>query len=63
VDADVQFDYVYELVMWDGTRQTLSICFDELLSPDQQISSWEIIVQRRVFVWATYLLITKHLNT
>jgi len=40
-------DFLAEHVMWDGTKQTLSVNFDELLSPDQQISQWEVMIQRQ----------------
>jgi len=48
------FDYLIEHAMWDGTKQTLSVNFDELLTPDQQISQWEVLVQRRTITVGTF---------
>ena len=43
-----RFDYCYNCVGTDGTRQTISIAFDPYLSPTQQISGWEVLVSRRL---------------
>jgi hypothetical protein len=44
-----RLSYFYDTLMHDGTKQKLSLSFDPLLKPDQQVSTWDVLVARRVF--------------
>jgi len=46
-----KLDFFYDVVTRDGTKQTMTLRFHPLLTNKQQISSWEILVVRRLLSW------------
>jgi hypothetical protein len=44
-------DFMYEHVMFHATTQTLSLKFDPQLQPNQESSSWDVMIQKRVLVY------------
>ena len=50
-DEDRKIDYLIEHVMWDGTKQKLALKVDKDLTTSQSMSSWEVLVSKRVLVF------------
>ena len=44
-------DYMFEHVMFDGTKQRISLALDPALTTSQAMAAWEVMVSKRVFVF------------